>query len=304
MTEENKLITERKKKLEEIKKKYRAYPNSFSKLDDSYSLISNHAESDKDDLENKSIDVTISGRLLTIRNMGNSSFANLHDETGNIQIYLQKKQVGDEAYWLFNNLDLGDIVGIKGTLFKTKTGELTINTQTIQLLSKSLRPLPEKFHGISDIEIKYRQRYLDLMISPETKKLFKTRTKIISSIRNYFIDDNYLEVETPMMHMIAGGAAAKPFITHHNSLDLDLYLRIAPELFLKRCIIGGYEKVFEINRSFRNEGLSVKHNPEFTMIEFYCAYENYIYLMDLIENLFIRLLSELNYDHKLKYQDY
>ena len=304
MTEENKLITERKKKLEEIKKKYRAYPNSFSKLDDSYSLISNHAESDKDDLENKSIDVTISGRLLTIRNMGNSSFANLHDETGNVQIYLQKKQVGDEAYWLFNNLDLGDIVGIKGTLFKTKTGELTINTQTIQLLSKSLRPLPEKFHGISDIEIKYRQRYLDLMINPETKKLFKTRTKIISSIRNYFIDDNYLEVETPMMHMIAGGAAAKPFITHHNSLDLDLYLRIAPELFLKRCIIGGYEKVFEINRSFRNEGLSVKHNPEFTMIEFYCAYENYIYLMDLIENLFIHLLSELDSDNKLKYQDY
>ena len=158
------------------------------------------------------------------------------------------------------------------------------------LLSKSLRPLPEKFHGIADIEIKYRQRYLDLMINPETKSLFKTRSKIVSEIRNFFIEDDYLEVETPMMHMIPGGAAAKPFITHHNSLDLDLYLRIAPELFLKRCIIGGYEKVFEINRSFRNEGLSVKHNPEFTMIEFYCAYQDYIYLMSLIENLFVKLL--------------
>ena len=241
---------------------------------------------EKEDIAEKNIPVSIAGRLLTIRNMGNSSFANLHDESGNIQIYLQKKQVGEDSYLLFNNLDLGDIVGIEGVLFKTKTGELTVNTSSIMLLSKSLRPLPEKFHGIADIEIKYRQRYLDLMINPETKSLFKTRSKIVSEIRNFFIEDDYLEVETPMMHMIPGGAAAKPFITHHNSLDLDLYLRIAPELFLKRCIIGGYEKVFEINRSFRNEGLSVKHNPEFTMIEFYCAYQDYIYLMSLIENLF------------------
>jgi lysyl-tRNA synthetase class 2 len=170
------------------------------------------------------------------------------------------------------------------------------------LLSKSLRPLPEKFHGIADIEIKYRQRYLDLMINPETKSLFKTRSKIVSEIRNFFIEDDYLEVETPMMHMIPGGAAAKPFITHHNSLDLDLYLRIAPELFLKRCIIGGYEKVFEINRSFRNEGLSVKHNPEFTMIEFYCAYQDYIYLMSLIENLFSKIISSLNFSSNFEYQ--
>ena len=187
-------------------------------------------------------------------------------------------------------------------LFKTKTGELTVNTSSIMLLSKSLRPLPEKFHGIADIEIKYRQRYLDLMINPETKSLFKTRSKIVSEIRNFFIEDDYLEVETPMMHMIPGGAAAKPFITHHNSLDLDLYLRIAPELFLKRCIIGGYEKVFEINRSFRNEGLSVKHNPEFTMIEFYCAYQDYIYLMSLIENLFSKIISSLNFSSNFEYQ--
>ena len=303
MTEENKLITERKKKLEEIKKNHKAYPNSFKKTDYANNLISNHSNSDKESLEKDAINVSVSGRLLTIRNMGNSSFANLHDESGDIQIYLQKKQVGEDSYKLFNNLDLGDIVGINGTLFKTKTNELTINTESIELLSKSLRPLPEKFHGIADIEIKYRQRYLDLMINPETKNLFKVRSKIISAIRNYFINSSYLEVETPMMHMIPGGAAAKPFITHHNSLDLDLYLRIAPELFLKRCIIGGYEKVFEINRSFRNEGLSVKHNPEFTMIEFYCAYENYLYLMELIEKLFENLLGILEADIKLNYQE-
>ena len=301
MSEENKLIIERKKKLEEIKKKYKPYPNNFKKLNNTAEIISSHFETDKETLADENNSVSISGRLLTIRNMGNSSFANLHDETGNIQIYLQKKQVGDDAYWLFNNLDLGDIVGINGKLFKTKTGELTVNTETIELLSKSLRPLPEKFHGIADIEIKYRQRYLDLMINPETKNLFKTRSRIVSVIRNHFITNDYLEVETPMMHMIPGGATAKPFITHHNSLDLDLYLRIAPELFLKRCIIGGYEKVFEINRSFRNEGLSVKHNPEFTMIEFYCAYEDYLYLIKLIENLFDDLLKELCINSKMQY---
>jgi lysyl-tRNA synthetase class 2 len=303
MTEENKLITERKKKLEAIKLNNKAYPNTFRKKDYANNISDEYRDLEKEDIAEKNIPVSIAGRLLTIRNMGNSSFANLHDESGNIQIYLQKKQVGEDSYALFNNLDLGDIVGIEGVLFKTRTGELTINTSSIMLLSKSLRPLPEKFHGIADIEIKYRQRYLDLMINPETKSLFKTRSKIVSQIRNFFIEDDYLEVETPMMHMIPGGAAAKPFVTHHNSLDLDLYLRIAPELFLKRCIIGGYEKVFEINRSFRNEGLSVKHNPEFTMIEFYCAYQDYIYLMSLIENLFSKIISSLNFSSSFKYQD-
>ena len=303
MTEENKLITERKKKLDAIKVNNKAYPNTFRKKDYANSISDKYKDLEKEDIAEKNIPVSIAGRLLTIRNMGNSSFANLHDESGNIQIYLQKKQVGEDSYILFNNLDLGDIVGIEGVLFKTKTGELTVNSSSIILLSKSLRPLPEKFHGIADIEIKYRQRYLDLMINPETKSLFKTRSKIVSEIRNFFIEDDYLEVETPMMHMIPGGAAAKPFITHHNSLDLNLYLRIAPELFLKRCIIGGYEKVFEINRSFRNEGLSVKHNPEFTMIEFYCAYQDYIYLMSLIENLFSKIISSLNFSSNFKYQD-
>ena len=302
MIEENKLITERKKKLDAIKVNNKAYPNTFRKKDYANNISDKYKNLEKEDIAEKNIPVSIAGRLLTIRNMGNSSFANLHDESGNIQIYLQKKQVGEDSYLLFNNLDLGDIVGIEGVLFKTKTGELTVNTSSIMLLSKSLRPLPEKFHGIADIEIKYRQRYLDLMINPETKSLFKTRSKIVSEIRNFFIEDDYLEVETPMMHMIPGGAAAKPFITHHNSLDLDLYLRIAPELFLKRCIIGGYEKVFEINRSFRNEGLSVKHNPEFTMIEFYCAYQDYIYLMSLIENLFSKIISSLNFSSNFEYQ--
>ena len=302
MTEENKLITERKKKLDAIKLNNKVYPNTFRKKNYADNISEDYGDLEKEDIAEKKISVSIAGRLLTIRNMGNSSFANLHDESGNIQIYLQKKQVGEDNYTLFNNLDLGDIVGIEGVLFKTKTGELTVNTSSIMLLSKSLRPLPEKFHGIADIEIKYRQRYLDLMINPETKSLFKTRSKIVSQIRNFFIEDDYLEVETPMMHMIPGGAAAKPFITHHNSLDLDLYLRIAPELFLKRCIIGGYEKVFEINRSFRNEGLSVKHNPEFTMIEFYCAYQDYIYLMSLIENLFSKIINSLNLSSSFKYQ--
>ena len=303
MTDENKLIKERKKKLENIKQKHKLYPNNFKKKNSTYDLIQNYSKLSKDDLSKKKVTTTIAGRVLTIRDMGNSIFANVHDELGNIQIYLQKKSIGEEQYELFNNLDLGDIVGVDGELFKTKTDELTLNITNIVLLSKSLRPLPEKFHGISDIEIKYRQRYLDLMINIDTKNMFKTRANIISIIRNFFLNNKYLEVETPMMHVIPGGAAAKPFITHHNSLDMDLYLRIAPELFLKRCIIGGYEKVFEINRSFRNEGLSIKHNPEFTMIEFYCAYQDYVYLMNLIEELFKKIMNTLSVEDNFTYQD-
>ena len=235
--------------------------------------------------------------------MGNSAFANLHDDSGKIQIYLQKKHVGDTTYKLFKAIDLGDIVGVKGEIFKTKTGELTINVNSMVLLSKSLRPLPEKFHGISDVEIKYRQRYLDLMTNPASKEVFLKRSMIINHIRNFFINHNYTEVETPMMHQIPGGANAKPFVTHHNSLDIDLYLRIAPELFLKRCIIGGFENVFEINRSFRNEGLSIKHNPEFTMIEFYSAYKNYEYLINFIEQLFKSLCKLLSIGETYSYQD-
>ena len=303
MTDENKLITERKKKLNDSREHQSTYPNTFDKIDTAKEIIEIFDSKSKEEVELSKKEVSIAGRLLTIRLMGNSAFANLHDDSGKIQIYLQKQRVGDSAYKLFKIVDLGDIVGVKGEIFKTKTGELTINVSSIVLLSKSLRPLPEKFHGIADVEIKYRQRYLDLMTNPASKEIFLKRFMIINHIRNFFIDRNYTEVETPMMHQIPGGANAKPFVTHHNSLDIDLYLRIAPELFLKRCIIGGFENVFEINRSFRNEGLSIKHNPEFTMIEFYSAYKNYEYLINFIEQLFKSLCKLLSIGETYSYQD-
>lgn len=303
MTDEKDLIRERKKKLENISEFSLTYPNKVIKSDTTRSLINTCSNEDKKSLEEKNILTNICGRVMTIREMGNSVFADLHDEYGKIQIYLNKKNLDEISQNMFKNLDLGDIVGISGVIFKTKTQELTINVDSFLILSKCLRPLPEKFHGIADIEIKYRQRYLDLMTNLETRIHFKKRSKIIKIIRNYFDERDYIEVETPMMHIIPGGANAKPFITHHNSLDMDLFLRIAPELFLKRCIIGGYEKVFEINRSFRNEGLSIKHNPEFTMIEFYSAYENYEYLMQTIEDLFKSLILNLNINKKSNYQD-
>ncbi len=303
MTDENKLIIERKKKLNDSREHQSAYPNNFDKIDTAKEIIKIFDSKSKEEVELSNKEVSIAGRLLTIRLMGNSAFANLHDDSGKIQIYLQKKRVGDSAYKLFKIVDLGDIVGVKGEIFKTKTGELTINVSSIVLLSKSLRPLPEKFHGIADVEIKYRQRYLDLMTNPASKEVFLKRSMIINHIRNFFIKHNYTEVETPMMHQIPGGANARPFVTHHNSLDIDLYLRIAPELFLKRCIIGGFENVFEINRSFRNEGLSIKHNPEFTMIEFYSAYKNYEYLINFIEELFKSLCKLLSIGAIYSYQD-
>ena len=303
MTDENKLITERKKKLNDSKEYQSVYPNNFDKIHSATEIIEGFDSKSKEELELNKKKVSIAGRLLTIRLMGNSAFANLHDDSGKIQIYLQKKHVGESGYKLFKIMDLGDIVGVKGEIFKTKTGELTINVSSIVLLSKSLRPLPEKFHGIADVEIKYRQRYLDLMTNNASKEVFLKRSMIINHIRNFFINNNYTEVETPMMHQIPGGANAKPFVTHHNSLDIDLYLRIAPELFLKRCIIGGFENVFEINRSFRNEGLSIKHNPEFTMIEFYSAYKNFEYLINFIERLFESLCKFLSIGESYTYQD-
>ena len=304
MSDENKLIVERKKKLEELSALTKIYPNSFKRNITSKELIVRFNSQDKEDLEKNDDLYSVTGRLLTIRKMGNSTFANLHDDSGKIQLYLSKNGTGKEMYSLLDQTDLGDIVGVTGKIFKTKTGELTLNVSEYIILSKSLRPLPEKYHGLADVEIKYRQRYLDLMVSDSSKKVFKNRIKIISQIRKFFEEQNYLEVETPMMHTIAGGASAKPFITHHNTLDMELFLRIAPELYLKRLIIGGFEKVFEINRSFRNEGLSVKHNPEFTMIEFYAAYEDYNYLMTLIEKLIKSLLSNIDLNEVLDYQDY
>jgi len=304
MSDENKLIIERKKKLETLTALTKVYPNSFKRNITTRELIDQFNTKDKDSLEDTQESFSVTGRLLTIRKMGNSTFANLHDDSGKIQLYLSKNGTGKEMYSLLDQTDLGDIVGANGKIFKTKTGELSLNVSEYIILSKSLRPLPEKYHGLSDVEIKYRQRYLDLMVSEDSRNVFKNRIKIVSQIRKFFEDRSYLEVETPMMHTIAGGASAKPFITHHNSLDMKLFLRIAPELYLKRLIIGGFEKVFEINRSFRNEGLSVKHNPEFTMIEFYAAYEDYNYLMNMIEELIKNLVACIGLKNSFDYQEY
>ncbi len=235
----------------------------------------------------------IAGRLITVRLHGKTGFATIQDRTGRVQIYIRKDVVGDDLFDLFHHkIDLGDIIWVKGTSFKTKMGEITLKVQELTLLSKCLHPLPEKFHGIADIEMKYRQRYLDLISSPESKEKFKKRSTIIRSMRSYLDNHEYMEVETPMLHPIPGGAAARPFVTHHNTFDMDLYLRIAPELYLKRLVIGGFEKVYEINRNFRNEGVSTKHNPEFTMLEFYTAHKDYHFVMDYTEKMLQHVVKE------------
>ncbi len=248
-------------------------------------------EKSKEELEALAQPCSVAGRMMAIRIFGKASFVTLKDRTGVIQLFVQQSRVGDAAYQAFKELDIGDILFAEGVVFKTKTGELSVNCAKITLLTKSLKPLPEKYHGIADVEIKYRQRYLDLMMSDQTRDTFRKRFQIIDEVRNFFRARDFIEVETPMMHPIAGGATARPFTTHHNALDMELFLRIAPELYLKRLVVGGFERVFEINRNFRNEGISIKHNPEFTMLEFYQAYATYEDLMDLTEKLF-RQVSE------------
>lgn len=253
----------------------------------------------------KSQTYAIAGRLMSRRAHGKTVFGNIADRSGSVQIYLKKDIVGEDRFNFFNHMiDLGDIVWCNGTAFKTKTGEITLEVAEFALLSKCLHPLPEKFHGITDIETKYRQRYLDLMINSETRARFINRTKIIKGIRDYLNEHDFLEVETPMLHPIPGGAAARPFVTHHNALDMDFYLRIAPELYLKRLVIGGFERVYEINRNFRNEGISTRHNPEFTMVEFYMAHEDYHYAMQLVENLFKDLAITITGSAEVPFGDY
>ncbi|MEH7236365.1 lysine--tRNA ligase [Bacillus sp. JJ1562] len=247
----------------------------------------------KEQLDEKEISVTIAGRIMTKRGKGKAGFTHIQDLTGQIQLYVRLDAVGEEQYEIFNIADLGDIVGVSGTVFKTKVGELSIKATSFEILSKALRPLPDKFHGLKDVEQRYRQRYLDLIMSPESKETFITRSKIIRAMRRYLDDHGYLEVETPMMHSIPGGASARPFITHHNALDIELYMRIAIELHLKRLIVGGLEKVYEIGRVFRNEGVSTRHNPEFTMIELYEAYADYKDIMSLTENLVAHIAQEV-----------
>ena len=255
-----------------------------------------------EELEKEEKRYAIAGRIMAIRSFGKASFINVKDGTGKIQVYIKKDKVGDEKYRLFKLMDVGDFIWVKGPIFRTKTGELTILAEDIRLLCKSLRPLPEKWHGLTDVETRYRQRYLDLIVNDEVKKVFILRSKIIHSIREFFINRGFLEVETPMMQPIPGGATARPFKTYHNALGMDLYLRIAPELYLKRLVVGGMDKVFELNRNFRNEGISTQHNPEFTMLEFYMAYATYEDLMKLTEELFSYLLDKLFKKKVIEYQ--
>ena len=283
--DENQLIAERRAKLAEWRKTGSAFPNDFQRENTAIKLHDGYGDKTAEELEGMPVEVKVAGRMMLKRVMGKASFATLQDLSGRIQIYVARDKVGEDSYASFKTWDLGDIVGVVGTLMKTKTGELSIQAAEIRLLTKSLRPLPDKFHGLADQEMKYRQRYVDLIMNEETRFTFLARSRIVASIRNYMSGHGFLEVETPMMHPIPGGAAAKPFVTHHNALDMQQFLRIAPELYLKRLVVGGFEKVFEINRNFRNEGLSPRHNPEFTMMEFYEAYANYHTLMDFTEGL-------------------
>jgi lysyl-tRNA synthetase class 2 len=255
----------------------------------------------KEALEGHTEEFLVCGRILAVRTFGKAAFVRLKDRSGVIQLFVQKSRLGDEGFSRFLELDIGDIVAANGKMFKTKTGELSVDCDRVELLTKSLHPLPEKFHGISDVEIKYRQRYLDLIMNDQSRATFMKRFQMIEIIREFFRDRDFLEVETPMMHPIAGGATARPFVTHHNALDIDLYARIAPELYLKRLVVGGFERVFEINRNFRNEGISIKHNPEFTMLEFYQAYATYEDLMPLTEELFQRVAQKLSGGMKITY---
>ena len=280
------IIEERRKKLDTLRLSNKAYINDFYKEHYARNLSLDFSSNTKEELESKNIvGITVAGRVVLRRIMGNASFATIRDASGDIQIYVSKNTVSKELYDDFKTWDLGDIIGVEGKLFKTRTNELTIEASNIVLITKSIRPMPDKFKGLADIETRYRQRYLDLMSNEESKKVFLDRTKIIESMRGSLKSRDFIEVETPMMHPIPGGAVARPFITKHNALDRDLYLRIAPELYLKRLLVGGFERVFEINRSFRNEGLSTRHNPEFTMLEYYEAYSSLDRTIEFTENM-------------------
>ena len=283
--DENHLIAERRAKLAEWRRSGSAFPNDFRRENSAAKIDEVYGEKTREELDATPVEVRIAGRIMLKRIMGKASFATLQDHSGRMQIFVTNDKSGEAVHAAFKHWDIGDIIGVVGTLFRTKTNELTVAAAELRLLTKSLRPLPEKFHGLADVEQKYRSRYLDLIMNEQTRFTFVARSRMIQSIRNYMNAHGFLEVETPMMHPIPGGAAARPFMTHHNALDMDIYLRIAPELYLKRLVVGGFEKVFEVNRNFRNEGLSPRHNPEFTMMEFYEAYADYNMLMDFSEGL-------------------
>jgi lysyl-tRNA synthetase class 2 len=283
--DENRIIAERRAKLARLREAGVAYPNDFSRSDLSARLDELHGEKSAEQLEQENVQARIAGRLMFKRVMGKASFGVLQDHAGRLQIYVSNDNAGKEAHDAFKHWDIGDIVGVSGFLFRTKKGELTLRAHEIRLLAKSLRPLPEKFHGLTDQEQRYRQRYVDLLMNERTRWTTAVRSRIVQAIREFMARTNYVEVETPMLQPIPGGATARPFKTHHNALDMDLYLRIAPELYLKRLVVGGIEKVYEINRNFRNEGISTRHNPEFTMMEVYAAYTTVHYMITLMQEL-------------------
>jgi len=306
--DENTIIAERRTKLAAIRQQGVAFPNDFHPNNRAADLHAQYDENDKESLESEEIRVSVAGRMMLKRVMGKASFATLMDASGSlsdgrIQLFITDGVAGYETHEAFKHYDIGDILGAEGTLFKTKTGELSVRVSNLRLLTKSLRPLPDKFHGLVDQEIKYRQRYVDLIMSEETRQTFKARTAAISSIRRFMEQHTFMEVETPMLQAIPGGAAAKPFITHHNALDMQMFMRIAPELYLKRLLVGGFERVFEINRNFRNEGVSPRHNPEFTMMEYYAAYVDYQWLMNFTEAIIRQAVTDAHGTPVLNYQD-
>ena len=298
------ILEERRRKLKELREQNIAFVNNFTPANKAQELHDSYGHLNKEELEDKKItNLSVAGRIVLKRVMGNASFVTIRDGSGDIQAYINKNNIDPDLYKNFKSWDLGDIIGVDGNLFKTKTEELTVEAHSIVLITKSLRPMPEKHKGLADIEIKYRQRYLDLMSSPESKEIFVKRSQIVSSVRATMIEDGFLEVETPMMHSIPGGAVAKPFITQHNALDRELFLRIAPELYLKRLLVGGFEKVFEINRSFRNEGLSTRHNPEFTMLEFYAAFATFDGTIDFTKNIIQSASAAIGNNDEIEWDD-
>jgi lysyl-tRNA synthetase class 2 len=300
--EEHRLIAERRRKLDELRSDGFLFPNSFRRTEWAEDLHARFVGADNDVLDKESVEVSVAGRMMAKRVMGKVAFTHIQDASGQIQLFLQRDALPDGVYQGFKNWDVGDIVGASGTLFRPKTGELSVRVGELQLLTKSLRALPEKFHGLADQEIRYRQRYVDLIMNESTRRTFRARSKIIKEIRAFMEEREFLEVETPMMQLIPGGAVARPFITHHNALDLDLYLRVAPELFLKRLVVGGFERVYEINRNFRNEGVSTQHNPEFTMLEFYQAYADYEDFITLSEDMLRHLADKVLGTRQFEYQ--
>jgi lysyl-tRNA synthetase class 2 len=302
--DENEQIAVRKQKLAQLRLQNLAYTNDFRPANKVEALFQEHSHKTKERLESEKITVSLAGRIMTRRLMGKASFVHLQDRSGKIQLYISSNDLDPAVYEAFKHWDIGDIMGVEGFLFRTKTDEFSVHCTAIRLICKALRPLPDKWHGLADREVCYRQRYLDLIVNETSRHTFKTRSKLVLALRNFLISQDFMEVETPMMQTMAGGAAARPFVTHHQALDMELFLRIAPELYLKRLVVGGFERVFEINRNFRNEGISIRHNPEFTMVEWYQAYADYQDAMNLVEALFRHLVSALLESPIIPYGEY